>query len=88
VSSSDEADQVQVLANEQEIRLSLEDGASIDGETKVRASFVQDQAVQITDALRSATSPTTCGSTTPVCSPSCSSASCRSCSSWACCSSS
>jgi cell division protease FtsH len=58
----------QVLANEQEIRLSLEDGASIDGETKVRASFVQDQAVQITDALRPRTSPTTCRSTTPVCS--------------------
>jgi cell division protease FtsH len=68
VSSSDEADQVQVLANEQEIRLSLEDGASIDGETKVRASFVQDQAVQITDALRPPTSATTCRSTTPGCS--------------------
>jgi len=45
---------VQVLANEQEIRLQLEDGSAIDGETMVKASYLPDQGVQITDALREA----------------------------------
>jgi len=43
---------VEVLANEQEVRLRLDDSAAIEGETQVKASFLPDQGVQITDALR------------------------------------
>ena len=43
---------VELLSNEQEIRLTLEDGAAIEGQRKVRASYAPDQEVQLTDALR------------------------------------
>jgi cell division protease FtsH len=42
---------VQVLDKEQQVRLQLAANAAIDGETKVVASFLPDQGVQITDAL-------------------------------------
>ncbi len=48
---------VQVLANEQEIKLELAGGNQIDGASKVQASFLPDQGVQITDALRRAETP-------------------------------
>jgi cell division protease FtsH len=47
-------DPVQVLANEQEVRLELAEGTTIDGASKVRASFLPDQGIRITDALREA----------------------------------
>jgi len=56
VRSSDE-EPVQVLANEQEVRLELEEGATIDGESKVSASFLPDQGVQIVDELVEADLP-------------------------------
>ncbi len=53
VKSSDD-DPVEILDKEQEIRLELEDGKTIDGESKVRASFLFDQGRQFTDALEKA----------------------------------
>src|SRR5688572_17291079 len=42
---------VEVLDKEQEVRLELSDDAAIEGKTKVVASFLPDQGVQITAAL-------------------------------------
>ena len=49
---STEKKPTEVLSNEQEIRLTLVEGATIEGKSKVRASFLPDQGVQITDALK------------------------------------
>jgi cell division protease FtsH len=48
---SSEEEPVQLLANEQEIRLELREGVTIDGEQRVQASFLQDQGIQIANAL-------------------------------------
>jgi cell division protease FtsH len=48
---------VQVLDKEQEVRLELSRSAAIDGKTKVVASYLPDQGVQITDALGDADVP-------------------------------
>ncbi|MCW2714588.1 MAG: ATP-dependent metalloprotease FtsH, partial [Frankiales bacterium] len=50
--NSTEKKPTEVLANEQEVRLTLSEGTKIEGESKVRASFLPDQGVQITDALQ------------------------------------
>jgi cell division protease FtsH len=55
--SSDPEKPVEVLDKEQEIRLELADGATIDGESKVRTSFLFDQGRQFTDALEEADVP-------------------------------
>ena len=49
---STEKKPTEVLSNEQQIRLTLVEGATIEGKSKVRASFLPDQGVQITDALK------------------------------------
>ncbi len=46
-----ESDPVQVLDKEQEVRLTLSEGRTIEGESKVRTSFLFDQGRQFTDAL-------------------------------------
>ena len=51
---SSATDPVQVLSNEQEVRLKLKDGKSIGGQSSVKASFLPDQGVQITEALKKA----------------------------------
>ncbi len=56
VRSSDE-EPVQVLGNEQEVRLELEEGTTIEGESKVSASFLPDQGVLIVDELVEADLP-------------------------------
>jgi cell division protease FtsH len=48
---------VKILDKEQEVRLELEPGAEIDGETKVKTSFLFDQGRQFTDALAKADVP-------------------------------
>ncbi|MCW2681345.1 MAG: ftsH 1 [Frankiales bacterium] len=48
---------VLVLDKEQEVRLELEEGATIDGESKVKTSFLFDQGRQFTDALAKADVP-------------------------------
>ena len=53
VKSSDD-EPVEVLDKEQEIRLELKDGTTIDGESKVRASFLFDQGREFTEALQEA----------------------------------
>jgi len=52
VSSEDEP--VQVLDREQEVQLTLADGVTIDGESKVKASYLIDQGTQFTAALEEA----------------------------------
>ncbi len=51
---SSDKDPVQLLDKEQEIRLELEDGKTIDGESKVSASFLFNQGRQFTEALEKA----------------------------------
>jgi len=51
---SSATDPVQVLSNEQEVRLKLNDGKTIGGQSSVKASFLPDQGVQITEALKKA----------------------------------
>ena len=53
VKSSDKAP-VQLLDKEQEIRLELNEGKTIDGQAKVRASYLFDQGRQFSDALKEA----------------------------------
>jgi cell division protease FtsH len=54
---ADPENPVEVLDKEQEVRLALEDGSEIDGESKVRTSFLFDQGRQFTDALDKAEVP-------------------------------
>ncbi len=54
---SDPEEPVEVLDKEQEVRLQLEDGATIDGESSVKTSFLFDQGRQFTDALQEADVP-------------------------------
>ncbi len=52
-----DSDPVQVLANEQEVRLELAEGIEIEGATQVKASFLLDEGRQFTDALDDADIP-------------------------------
>jgi cell division protease FtsH len=57
--ANDEDDPVQVLDKEQEIQLELAEGVTIEGESKVKASFLLDEGRQFTDALDEADIPWT-----------------------------
>jgi len=48
---TDAKEPVQLLDREQKIQLTLQDGAEIEGNTKVEASFLVEQGVQLADAL-------------------------------------